>query len=238
MKLETILNLLYAWAMGLSVQSTRRLLGFQQNNSIVQWQQYARDICSTQLLKIWNSGFQLGGPGKVVEIDEALFVKRKYNRGRLPKTWMSVDDEDAADLRWIFGIYDRTLKIGVLEFVEKRDTATLLPLIQKYVMPGTTIMSDQWRAYSAIQSTGDYVHLTVNHSTNFVDPNTGAYTQNIEAFWSRGKKFLRKNDVLKSKKLLPSHLDEFMWRNLYDTGNPTTTFLTLMSHLSSWEAYQ
>ena len=45
----------------------------------------------------------------------------------------------------------------------KRDAATLIPLIQSYVRPGTIIMTDGWRAYSQLPNLG-YHHLVVNHS--------------------------------------------------------------------------
>ena len=48
-------------------------------------------------------------------------------------------------------------------------------------MPGTTIISDKWRAYSGIESLSqNYNHLQVNHSENFKDPETGAHTNTID----------------------------------------------------------
>ena len=47
---------------------------------------------------------------------------------------------------------------------------------------GTTIISDCWRSYDCLNEE-DFEHLTVNHSLNFVDPETGAHTQNIESLW-------------------------------------------------------
>jgi len=64
-------------------------------------------------------------------------------------------------------------------FIEERwDCQTLLPIIEREVEIGTTIHSDQWRAYSSLKDHG-FIHQTVNHSENFIDPNTGAHTQTI-----------------------------------------------------------
>uniref|UniRef100_A0A914CFU0 ISXO2-like transposase domain-containing protein n=1 Tax=Acrobeloides nanus TaxID=290746 RepID=A0A914CFU0_9BILA len=46
-------------------------------------------------------------------------------------------------------------------YVERRNTATLLPLIRRYVAPGTTIYSDEWRAYTTLNQLG-YSHETRN----------------------------------------------------------------------------
>ena len=52
--------------------------------------------------------------------------------------------------------------------VEKRDEQTLLPIIQKWIEPGTIIVSDCWKAYSKLETHG-YEHRTVNHSREFVN---------------------------------------------------------------------
>ncbi|VDO39931.1 unnamed protein product [Haemonchus placei] len=64
--------------------------------------------------------------------------------------------------------------------VRRRDAATLTNIILKIIRPGTTIMSDSWRACSQLSKLPvGYRHITVNHLDNFVDPRTGAHTQNI-----------------------------------------------------------
>ena len=50
---------------------------------------------------------------------------------------------------WVFGLVDtsHTPALGYMEIVSQRDAATLLPIIQAHVAPGTIIHSDQWAAY-------------------------------------------------------------------------------------------
>ena len=68
--------------------------------------------------------------GKVVEIDESKFGRRKYNRGRY-----SLGD-------WVFGDIERSRNNVFMVEVANRSAATLLPIIQQFVMPGTTVISD------------------------------------------------------------------------------------------------
>ena len=53
--------------------------------------------------------------------------------------------------------------------VDHRDAATLLPLIQHHIRPGSIIYSDEWKAYSRITATTGMSHESVNHSLHFVD---------------------------------------------------------------------
>ena len=44
--------------------------------------------------------------------------------------------------------------------VPNRSAATLMPIIQNLILPGTTVMSDLWRAYGGIAM--GFNHFTVN----------------------------------------------------------------------------
>ena len=111
----------------------------------------------------------LGGANMTVEFDESLFTRRKNHQGSvLPQ-------------QRVFGGICRETGHTFMFAVPDRSAATLLPIIRDNVRPGTTIMSDLWRAYPGIGAMGlGYQHLTVNHSINFVDPATGANTQRVE----------------------------------------------------------
>lgn len=66
--------------------------------------------------------------------------------------------------------------------MEKRNKATLLPIIQDNVEQGSVIITDCWASYKELGKLG-YTHMNVNHSENFVDPDTDACTNLIENRW-------------------------------------------------------
>ncbi|EFO89421.1 hypothetical protein CRE_19942 [Caenorhabditis remanei] len=103
--------------------------------------------------------------------------------------------------------------------VPKRDSATLLPIIHKYVLPGTTIVSDGWRAYGGIERMqSGYHHLFVNHKTNFVDPTErSVHTQTIEATWGVLKRKL-KSRFGDPDHRLEGHMFNYMFRRFHDNS--------------------
>ena len=139
----------------------------------------------------------IGGSNHVVEIDEAKFGKRKYNRGRL------------VEGQWVLGGICRETGDCFLIPVANRSEETLLPLIQKYVAAGSIIYTDQWAAYNRLSQVG-FQHGTVNHSLNFVDPETGVHTNKIESTWWAVKRSLPPTHTRKAN--LVNHFGEYIWR--------------------------
>ena len=97
--------------------------------------------------------------------------------------------------------------------VSDRSENTLIPLIQRWVAPGTTIHSDGWGAYNDLSALG-FDHHQVNHSRNYVDPQTGVTTNYVEAFWSRIKRRL-KYITGSQEDMRWSHLDGACYRHWY-----------------------
>ena len=125
-----------------------------------------REVCMVRMLGD-DLCEKLGGYGKIVEIDESVFGKMKYGRGR------------PVNGKWVFGGIERGSNKCFFRVVEYRKKETLLPIIRDWVLPGSTVISDCWSAYKCLEDVG-FQHLSVNHSLNFVDPETGAHTNSIE----------------------------------------------------------
>lgn len=90
---------------------------------------------------------------------------------------------------WILGMVWKG-PTGVVDVrcfhVQRRDAATLIPIIKAHVLPGTSIWTDEWRAYTRLEDHG-FFHSTVNHSEAYVDPFTRVNTQLIECLWGHIK---------------------------------------------------
>ena len=92
----------------------------------------------------------------------------QYHRGRPPQQEV-----------WVFGMVDTSQQpaLGFMQIVQRRDAATLLPIIQAHINPGTEI---QWAVYGNVGTLpGVAAHRTVNHSLEFVAAD-GTHTQHVE----------------------------------------------------------
>ena len=117
------------WIAGVPQKEVGLVMNLSSQHTKVIYFQLFRDVCSHHLLQTPGL-FQFGGPGVIVQIDEIVMAKRKYNRGRVVPG------------RWVVGIYDTLLKRGIVLIVEMRNADTLEGLITQYVLPGTTIYTD------------------------------------------------------------------------------------------------
>lgn len=205
MTLEEILKLTYWWCQDLDQRQIKHELGLGESTG-VDWDSFCREVCEITLLE--NSE-KLGGKGKVVQIDESKFGKRKYHRGH------------HVEGQWVFGGIEEESRKCFLVAVEKRDEDTLLPIIQDWIEPGTIIVSDCWKAYSKLEAHG-YEHRTVNHSVEFVNKD-GDHTNKIEGHWRHAKSNLPKFGV--RKHLFSTYLAEFIWRYMHRDEDLFRVFL-------------
>ena len=104
-----------------------------------------------------------------------------------------------------------------------------MPIIRRWILPGSRIVSDGWAAYAQIANEGIYQHDIVVHEHNFVDPeDPGIHTQNIENTWMRAKRKLRRQYGT-THALFPSYLNEFLWRNRFRNKNIFCEFVVCVT---------
>ena len=127
----------------------------------------------------------------------------------------------------MFGGIEHDSKKCFFTTVEDRTAYTLVNIIKQHIKPGTTIISDGWRAYSS----EGFTHLTVNHSVNFVDSDSGAHTNTIESTLRALKKSLPKNGTKKTQ--YDSDFLQYYVRklSLNDSTDPFLSFLNLISEV-------
>jgi len=159
----------------------------------------------------------------IVEIDESLFGRRiKYHRGR-----------SQGQKIWIFGLVERDTNRIKLFPVDRRNTETLVQLIQDNVSPGSTIYSDGWAAYASLSSLG-YTHYVVEHKQTFsqvcTNPDTSetvvVHTNTIEGCWKHAKAYFRRMHGTKIAQF-EGHLCEIMWR-WWEHENKSVALLNLI----------
>jgi transposase-like protein len=124
-------------------------------NTVCDFQMHFRQLVAENLREV---GTVIGGEGITVEIDESKLGKRKYNRGH------------HVEGVWVVGGIERTPEKRMLVVpVLNRCADTLIEVIRRHILPGTTVNTDMWRGYASLGENG-YVHNTVNHLRCFVDP--------------------------------------------------------------------
>ena len=196
--IKTILFLIYEWSRDNPIKEVCHEYGLSEH-TVGDWFRFLRDICFESLASL-NLSKKIGGESKIVEIDETVAVRRKYNRGRVVSTV------------WLVGGILRGKEFGAfLEIVPNRSAVTLEELILRKMERGSTIMTDLWKGYCGLESKG-FEHFCVNHSLNFVDPNNvNVHTQKIEGFWGVLKRWLKRKGCNR-KKYLDEYFVEFLYR--------------------------
>lgn len=113
-----------------------------------------------------------------IEVDESYFGgQRKGKRGR-----------GAAGKVPVFGLLKRGGKVYT-KIIPDAKSDTLIPIIERKVIPDSIVYSDCWRGYNVLD-VSDFKHYRINHSKLFADKKN--HINGIENFWNQAKRHMRK----------------------------------------------
>lgn len=220
LSIQKVLMIAYSYANNCSYEDARRNCAFSAddldltNRTLAHWYHLFREIVAEDHLNQSATGSKIGGQGRIVQVDEVMLGRRKYNRGRLVES------------TWVLGMIDEDGYIR-LEIVERRDVNTLTEVISRNVQIGSIIHTDSWKGYNTDRlGWMGFKHATVNHSVEFVAPD-GTHTQRIESHnRDLRRKFspggIRNEDIT-------DHLLEYAWRRKCRTSRiePFTDLIKL-----------
>jgi len=143
--------------------------------------------------------------GSTVEMDETYMGgKRKDHRGR----------PNRADPthRPVVGMVERGGRGRVRAFVATDVTRkSLHGFAKEYIMPASTVYTDELPAYHGLEEVHGYRHRRINHSQG-VYVRGDVHTNTIEGFWSLLKRGIGGVYHSVSAKHLQSYLDEYCFR--------------------------
>ncbi len=228
-----VLRIAYYWLLNGCVRIPRPLLENFAERTVRRYMYYFRQlvdeypepemtvladqtIADIQYREPLDPMLQLGGPGLEVQVDESKFARRLYNRGRAV----------GQDITWVVGGIDQN-GTWYASPVIRRNTETLRNWIEAVVAPGSVIVTDEWRGYRFLGDHPDYTHFTVNHSENFVDPETGRHTQRIEGKWGGLKKQIPQR--CRGVNILPSYLNAINWMQRNSNDDIWEAFMTRLA---------
>ena len=135
--------------------------------------------------------------GGEIDVDESYFGgRRKRRRGR-----------GAGGKVPVFGLLKRGGRVYTKIIPDAR-SATLIPIIERNVVPDSIVYSDCWKAYNVLDVSA-FKHFRINHSKRFADKRN--HINGIENFWNQAKRHMRKFNGV-PKEHFPLFLKECEWR--------------------------
>jgi transposase-like protein len=183
---------------GMSSLQLARTIGVTQKTAWLMYQKIRevyKDSCNDEPLD------------GIVEVDETFVGGLNKNRHSDKKVKNS-QGRSFKDKVPIFGAIERGGRV-IVEQVANTSRKTLEPVIKRTIKKGSTVYSDEWKAYSNLNK--DYKHAMVFHSSKqYADGDVT--TNRIESFWAILKRAYKGSFHHISKKHMTRYIKEIQFR--------------------------
>lgn len=118
----------------------------------------------------------------------------------------------------VVGIVERKGRV-VAKTAENASAEKLIGMAKEYILPESTVFTDEWTGYGNLAEGANVTHKRINHAEK-VYVMGDVHTQTIDGFWSLVKRGIGGVYHQISKKYMQSYLDEYSFRyNRRDQGN-------------------
>lgn len=124
----------------------------------------------------------------------------------------------------VFGVVQRGGRVRAMT-VPNAKKATLMPHIQRYVLPSATVYTDEMLSYNGLTRAG-YHHRRIHHAER-VYVSGDVHTNTIEGFWSLVKRGIDGVYHAVDADHLQGYLNEYAWRYSH-RGDERSFFETLL----------
>jgi len=109
----------------------------------------------------------------------------------------------------VYGAVERGGRIRAA-VVPNSQTTTLMDKTREYVLPGSMIFTDEWKAYDRLGKVG-YYHRRIRHKASvYVDGDV--HTQTLDGFFGHFKTDVRGTHHSISRRWLIGYLNEWVWK--------------------------
>lgn len=169
-----------------------------------------------------------------VEIDETYVGGKMGNRPARVRKYQTEEVKEHYKKSAVLGMVERNGEVRA-KHVKDATKNSLIPQIINNISFGTTIYSDELKAYNALDRV--YDHKAVAHSR-------GEYvrgrisTNTIESFWALLKRGIYGIYHFTSKKHLQMYVDEFVFRYNTRKGTESERFNLLLSNIQNRITYK
>jgi transposase-like protein len=170
------------------------------------------------------SNHKLGGPNKVVQIDETMINHSiKAHRGRSPS--------NKTDSLCIVECESGSIKRCFAKVIPNKQQSTIVPIILSQVAANSIIHTDEHRAYYNLRNYFSE-HGTVCHKYSFKNPITGVHTQAIESFHNE-----LKLEIKRRKGVLTVQREEFLWEFCFYFNNRDNFLFSVIDLIKCYFVY-
>ena len=147
--------------------------------------------------KGWGGESQAEFEGPV-EADESYFGGKRQNMSKSKRAIL--DGRGAVGKTAVVAVKDRPSKKVRAQVVEKTDASTLQGFVLDSIVPGTTVFTDEARAYEALPNREAVAHSLFEYVRGSV------HTNGVESFWS----MLKRAHMGTFHRLSPHHLHRYV----------------------------